>query len=106
MAQDSHNPLRVPLISSKNTPRRVAALCCVQGAVSAPLVPNSPHCVCLSPREHHSNCRPHAIHSPGLRPNADVKQTSNESEVSVMCADERQSATYGDFKMMTREVGG
>lgn len=44
--------------------------------------------------------------SPRLRPNADVKQTSNESEALVMCVDERQAATYGDFKMMTREAGG
>lgn len=41
-----------------------------------------------------------------LRPNADVKQTSNESEALVTCVDERQAATYGDFKMMTREAGG
>lgn len=42
-----------------------------------------------------------------LGPNADVKQTSNESEALVMCVDERQAGTYGDFKMMTREgVGG
>lgn len=43
--------------------------------------------------------------SPRLRPNADVKQTSNESEALVTCVDERQAATYGDFKMMTREAG-
>lgn len=102
VAQDSHNPLREPLISSKNILRRAAALCCVQGAVSAPLVPNSPHCM----REHDSNHRPPKSILARLRPNADVKQTSNESETLVTCADERQVGTYGDFRMMTREGGG
>lgn len=62
VAQDSHNPLWEPLISSKNILRRAAALCCVQRAVSGPLFLNSPHCMCVSPQDHHSKHRPHTIH--------------------------------------------
>lgn len=62
-------------------------LSCVQRAFSA-LVPNSPHCMSVSPQEHHSNHHSHTLNGEirfaegegqNTRP-ADVKQTSNESE--------------------------